>query len=403
MRPSLIFSTLLLIAHFASAQSALNQTFSVNERNKSIESILLGLENGNVKFTYSSDLFDVKKRVTIQVSNASLDQILTQLFSGQNVEFMTMGNQVIIKKKTQIIDVDELEPSEKVTTPKQNAEMRSAAQESDQKVVGNLGSESGGFQESSRRGASLGEGSHISQEQERQNLTWAVVPQYTPGSSLNTASLAYRGRQRVPVKSHYINPNEGKKPKKVKEPKPQVDDPEPKNGPRFSGSVYTAMTSLNDDLGVYIGGRGLYYITPNLGIGFGGGGFVSPVIRDEILNGDYRISGGYGGVFVEYSFRPMKLLHMNYHALIAGGGSVYYREADFVVVDPNEATTPMFVLEPGVTLEVNVLPFFRMGFDATYRYTSKGELNYQDTGDLIYTTESLRGLNIGISLKFGRF
>ena len=400
------FSLFLLftIASSLHSQDLLKKRVSLVEQNKSIESILKSLETNELGFTYSSDLLDVKKRVSINVQNETIEQVLKKLFFGQNVEFLTMGDQIIIKKKVKPKEEEKMEEAAKVDTLVASAVSAKIASQA-LNSSGDTTSESNvGKSENPVKVQTATGGGGADNVQQSEQVAIGVVSVTAPAISRQLTSPVYQHKYDLKPQRRQVETREIESfPKPVKAQKARQPDPEPAEGIRFSASAYTAITNIGGDAGILIGGRGLYYLTPELGVGFGGGGFISPRYRDDVLNGNYRITGGYGGLIAEYSFRPMRKLHFNYHVLVAGGGAVYFREDVLTGVQPNQLNSSIFVLEPGVTLELNVLRWFRAGIDVTYRYTSAGSVKYPNSDNTIFTTESLRGFNLGVSLKFGRF
>ena len=69
---------------------------------------------------------------------------------------------------------------------------------------------------------------------------------------------------------------------------------------------------------------------------------------------------------------------------------------DIEIEDPETASDLIWVLEPTVSLEMNVMKFFRIGAGASYRYVLG-----VDSGGL--TNEDFGGLSAMLILKFGRF
>ena len=55
-----------------------------------------------------------------------------------------------------------------------------------------------------------------------------------------------------------------------------------------------------------------------------------------------------------------------------------------------------FVLEPGVELEMNIIPLLRFGIGASYRYTTDVDLPAT-------TKDALQGITAGFSIKVGKF
>nr|WP_319399108.1 hypothetical protein [uncultured Carboxylicivirga sp.] len=187
------------------------------------------------------------------------------------------------------------------------------------------------------------------------------------------------------------------------------------------GAVMIGYSQIWDRDAILIGGRGGWIINHNFALGMGGYGFMTdpktdPFIMDATtnLNSKYQITGGYGGLLFEPILGAKKPVHLSFPILIGAGGIAYtkhwenndynndYRE----IYEDSDA---FFVLEPTIELEFNMLKFFRLAFSASYRYTSNINLSYQDYRDpkpdpnVIGTQDMLRGMNYGITLKFGKF
>lgn len=171
----------------------------------------------------------------------------------------------------------------------------------------------------------------------------------------------------------------------------------------FAGPV-VKFDNINDEFGVWVGGRGGWII--NMGdlhaISFGGGGYglatnhIIPSPEDVDINGetdDLLATTGYGGFIMEYTNRSYRLLHMTAHTLIGAGGMTI-RERNFDEV--NDDPQAYFVIEPGLNAELNVTSFFRVAAGANYRLTSgisKAGLRDSD----------FSGFNATLTFKFGHF
>ncbi|NJO02350.1 MAG: hypothetical protein HC880_12255 [Bacteroidia bacterium] len=108
---------------------------------------------------------------------------------------------------------------------------------------------------------------------------------------------------------------------------------------------------------------------------------------------------GYGGFFIEPIIQSNKLVHLTI-PLMFGAGWVGYiedwrRRDDFDREDLIDDQV-MWVIEPGVNLEINVASFFRFDVGVGYRFTQNA--------DLINTSKNaFEGMNYNVTLKFGRF
>lgn len=91
-----ILLPIILFATFSTSVSALD--FSV--KNVTIEQAIIQInkEFGYSIFVNASDV-NVNKLVSISVTNASIDEILSQLFSGQNVSFLIDSKKITVMKK----------------------------------------------------------------------------------------------------------------------------------------------------------------------------------------------------------------------------------------------------------------------------------------------------------------
>lgn len=124
------------------------------------------------------------------------------------------------------------------------------------------------------------------------------------------------------------------------------------------------FTELNDDGVGFMGGHAGLIINRNFVIGIGGFGLMNDievdVPRDRLLN------FGYGGLLLGYINRSHKLVHLSVHSLIGGGGLCYMTWFDDDWFDDSYEDA-VFVLEPGLDLELNVTRHFRIGLGGSYR------------------------------------
>lgn len=157
------------------------------------------------------------------------------------------------------------------------------------------------------------------------------------------------------------------------------------------GAPVVMFTEVNDQFGVMFGGRGGLVFNHCFVIGGAGYGLTTNLDVRYPPSPYYRyVHMGYGGLFLEYTLAPHRLVHLSAHTMI-GGGTVCYEEDYYGWYDD-----AFFVLEPGVDLELNVSRCFRIGFGGTYRFI-KG-VNLFDLDD-----QDVSGPSAEIVFKFGRF
>ena len=167
---------------------------------------------------------------------------------------------------------------------------------------------------------------------------------------------------------------------------------------------------------------------------FGGGGFECGAIRNQSLElglfikgfgsepfTDYKITpdekfffgGGYGGLLI----KPIIMSNAPVHFAIpirVGGGAIGYYSSEYIWdddchhhhynrFDDYEDETGVFIFEPGVDLEFNMLRHFRMWIGASYRMVGSLNLDYRYNGGQIIDKSGLDGMTYQVGFSFGIF
>lgn len=162
------------------------------------------------------------------------------------------------------------------------------------------------------------------------------------------------------------------------------------------GGPVVKFSQVNGKFGVLVGGHGGWIINHTLVIGGGGYGLTNDVEANALGPSNKKyIDFGYGGFEVEWVMNSDKLVHFSVHTLI-GGGSVAYQREDST--DRAEDLDGFFVLEPGVTLDLNVTTWMRFSVGASYRY-----INGVDSNLKLSSNKDLSGLSAMVMLRFGKF
>ena len=176
------------------------------------------------------------------------------------------------------------------------------------------------------------------------------------------------------------------------------------------GAVTTHYTEVLGQSTLLVGMRGGWLIDHRLTIGLAGQGQVIGVPNTAydahlIAAGiapqqGSRLYMGYGGLLIEPIIGYRSPVHVSLPLIIGAGGVGYQWNGRFQDgFDPRnhrDDGQAFFVLEPGVELEINVIPLVRLGIGASYRYTS--DLDLPATAK-----DAARGFNAGMSVKIGRF
>lgn len=178
------------------------------------------------------------------------------------------------------------------------------------------------------------------------------------------------------------------------------------------GAATTHYTRVMDKDALLVGVRGGWLIDHRVTLGFAGHGLVTPVpnsaydahliANGEVLRRKSSLHMGYGGLFIEPIIAYRSPVHISLPLIVGAGGATYGYESRLPVdLDPHayehhSDAQAFFVVEPGIELEFNVIPLVRLGFGASYRYTS-------DLDMPVTPKDALHGMNLGVSVKVGRF
>jgi hypothetical protein len=178
------------------------------------------------------------------------------------------------------------------------------------------------------------------------------------------------------------------------------------------GAPTTHYTRIMDQDALLVGARGAWIIDHRVSIGLAGQGLVTPVANSaydahlieqgEVLLRRSSLYVGYGGLLIEPVIAYRSPVHITLPVIVGAGGVTYGygsrlpEDFDPLTYDDRYDAQAFFVVEPGIELEMNIIPLLRVGIGASYRYTT--DLDLPAT-----PKDALHGLNAGISVKVGRF
>jgi len=161
------------------------------------------------------------------------------------------------------------------------------------------------------------------------------------------------------------------------------------------GAPAVMLSQVGKNLGVWVGGEGGWIINHTMWIGGAGYGLATN-ISNTIDNDTYNIYLGYGGGEIGIMVMPEKLIHFAADILIGAGGASHME-----VLSTNGSARAIpadtfLVLEPQISLVLNVLENFRLKLGVGYLYSyGLNEIDLNDTG--------LKGVTGNISFEFGKF
>jgi hypothetical protein len=168
------------------------------------------------------------------------------------------------------------------------------------------------------------------------------------------------------------------------------------------GALVIKFSPINHKFGVLVGARGGWIINHTFAIGLAGYGLVNNVPADSPGPwGETLVNFGYGGLDLEYIANSDDLVHYSIHTLIGAGGVGFRNDAwSRMSWDFHESANPLrntfFVLEPGVNIDLNVTPWFRLSAGASYRFV--GGVTSEAS-----SSEGLSGPSGMLTFRFGSF
>lgn len=426
MKASTIFF-LLFISHFwlfGQENSLLNRKVTVSFSDTSIEEILKSLESQQLSFVYSPEVFDVKKRVSINRVNTRLSIVLAELFVGQQVEMRELRGQILLRKQViprvqenqKSIDTAQVQPiqmTQNIQVENQDSLTRESPRSNKKEQNKNLVLVKTDTAQPIEQGdiSSFGSNSDFSKNQILVQATtfiprWSTRPYALYEHESNALALDYslllpNQYEEQPQASIWddIATENRKNQKREKKEKKATDDKKF----RMGLGVYTGFAALDNLDAFLIGGRLMYYPSVRTGVGFNANALLTKSFYSETLQRDIRVEGGYGGLAIEYVLFPKSVIHLNLPLTLGAGGYNYVETEDpFAPLDPANSRA-FFMIELGAELEVNVASFLKVGAGFSYRSISGSDFLNRNSGQDVIKASALEGVNYGIILKFGRF
>ncbi|MEZ4950354.1 MAG: hypothetical protein R2879_09400 [Saprospiraceae bacterium] len=136
------------------------------------------------------------------------------------------------------------------------------------------------------------------------------------------------------------------------------------------GGSSTGVTFFDDDFAVTTGGWGGLEFGKNYFIGWGGFKTTNRFEIDDLFNDRFELN--YTGLMLGYMPIAHKAIHPKV-MLLTGGGRVRV---------PGEGSDKVLVLQPSAGVELNVMRWFRIGFDGGYRIVLDNDLLGVSDSDL---------------------
>ncbi len=185
--------------------------------------------------------------------------------------------------------------------------------------------------------------------------------------------------------------------KKNKGKKQEIQTLIKKRSPGGYWSINAGYTQIANEDALVFGTTFSYIANRILEVGISGQGIFS----NNPMLGNYgnkvAVGAFYGGLHVAPVLFSNKAVHFTFPVLIGGGAGGYY---DYKAYEEFEIEDydwdALFVIEPGVNVELNISRFLRLGIGGKYRFTNKVEIDTMDEN-------AFKGFTGGLTLKVGKF
>lgn len=165
------------------------------------------------------------------------------------------------------------------------------------------------------------------------------------------------------------------------------------------GAPFIDVTPVHHHAGILVGGRGGWILNHCFVIGGAGGGLANRVNIETYGPDSSRYAEfGYGGLFIAYVFAHDRLVHPAISVLIGAGGAGTRTHGPYDGEDMRDMrwSDPVFVLQPGVHVELNVSRHFVLSAAIEYRYVS-------GISDPALSTAEFNGVSAQLAFQFGKF
>ncbi len=154
------------------------------------------------------------------------------------------------------------------------------------------------------------------------------------------------------------------------------------------GGPFFEYSEIGNDLEVSSGGGGGLIINDFFIGGYGMGSITASIFEEELES----IELAHGGLWMGYTYRPYKLLHL-FSSVKLGAGAL-----DIEFDNGPDYDESIFVVTPELGIELNVFKFFKIGFTGGYRF-----VNGYDSPTPGFGKDELNGAVGTITLRFGGF
>ncbi len=170
------------------------------------------------------------------------------------------------------------------------------------------------------------------------------------------------------------------------------------------GAPMVKSSSINGKNVILAGGKIGWVMNKKYSIGITGYGLTNGTQMDvwgsDIIDQSTKMYMGYGGLLLEYFSNSDDLLHYTFSTTLGFGGASV---SNGITVLPNQPWTVFTVVEPGAGAEINLMPYVKFGFEASYRYVYSFKSSTLFREDASLRALDLSNMSIGFYVKAGIF
>lgn len=162
------------------------------------------------------------------------------------------------------------------------------------------------------------------------------------------------------------------------------------------GGPSLKLMEANGEAELMFGGQGAAVFNSKVALGGAGWGLTSGNTVTNSTGTDFEFEFSYGGLLFEYYSDPDRLLH-HYYSLVAGGGTVSYRQVGGGV----NGDDGFWALEPAAHVVLNFFGDFRVALGINYRLIYGFSDNVTTVCGL--TKSDIDGYAISLTFRFGKY
>lgn len=169
------------------------------------------------------------------------------------------------------------------------------------------------------------------------------------------------------------------------------------------GGVIVSGTAIDGKAALLVGGGGGWIINHTFIIGGAGMGLANDIEANynDSTGNPLMLNMGYGGLMLGYIYNSDAVVHFT-GGFLVGGGGISFREGNWYDHEFDNSYDNRFgndvylVIEPQISVELNLTSWFRLTGGGSYRFISSADYHG-------LTNSDLAGPSGTIMFKFGKF